>query len=149
MAFDFYMPDIGEGVVEGEIVGWKVKGDVRFLRFDQLLRADTLRYDAETTDYDAVGNVRYQDRDLLMSAESAKGNADLDRCTLDGPDDLLADGPLGALRSTVTGEAAAPAGAAAENADRCTAGPPSPPKPATPVPASVVIAPQRSTLRTR
>jgi pyruvate dehydrogenase E2 component (dihydrolipoamide acetyltransferase) len=25
MAFDFYMPDIGEGVVEGEIVGWKVK----------------------------------------------------------------------------------------------------------------------------
>ena len=25
MAFDFYMPDIGEGVVEGEVVGWKVK----------------------------------------------------------------------------------------------------------------------------
>ena len=25
MAFDFYLPDIGEGVVEGEIVGWKVK----------------------------------------------------------------------------------------------------------------------------
>jgi len=25
MAFDFYMPDIGEGVVEGEIVAWKVK----------------------------------------------------------------------------------------------------------------------------
>ena len=25
MAFDFYMPDIGEGVVEGEIVSWKVK----------------------------------------------------------------------------------------------------------------------------
>src|SRR6185436_9581083 len=25
MAFNFYMPDIGEGVVEGEIVGWKVK----------------------------------------------------------------------------------------------------------------------------
>lgn len=25
MSFDFYMPDIGEGVVEGEIVGWKVK----------------------------------------------------------------------------------------------------------------------------
>jgi pyruvate dehydrogenase E2 component (dihydrolipoamide acetyltransferase) len=28
MAFDFYMPDIGEGVVEGEIVAWKVnEGD--------------------------------------------------------------------------------------------------------------------------
>ncbi|HLL25244.1 MAG TPA: dihydrolipoamide acetyltransferase family protein [Kofleriaceae bacterium] len=25
MSFDFYMPDIGEGVVEGEIVSWKVK----------------------------------------------------------------------------------------------------------------------------
>lgn len=25
MAFDFYMPDIGEGVVEGEVVSWKVK----------------------------------------------------------------------------------------------------------------------------
>ncbi|HEY0477839.1 MAG TPA: dihydrolipoamide acetyltransferase family protein [Kofleriaceae bacterium] len=25
MAFNFYMPDIGEGVVEGEIVSWKVK----------------------------------------------------------------------------------------------------------------------------
>jgi pyruvate dehydrogenase E2 component (dihydrolipoamide acetyltransferase) len=36
MAFDFYMPDIGEGVVEGEIVGWKVKeGDV--VKLDQVL----------------------------------------------------------------------------------------------------------------
>src|SRR5499427_8865889 len=25
MAFNFFMPDIGEGVVEGEIVAWKVK----------------------------------------------------------------------------------------------------------------------------
>ena len=36
MAFDFYMPDIGEGVVEGEIVSWKVKvGDK--VRLDQPL----------------------------------------------------------------------------------------------------------------
>jgi pyruvate dehydrogenase E2 component (dihydrolipoamide acetyltransferase) len=34
MAFDFYMPDIGEGVVEGEIVAWKVKeGDA--VKLDQ------------------------------------------------------------------------------------------------------------------
>src|SRR5512146_696309 len=36
MAFDFYMPDIGEGVVEGEIVAWKVKeGDA--VKLDQPL----------------------------------------------------------------------------------------------------------------
>src|SRR5262245_60369024 len=34
MAFNFYMPDIGEGVVEGEIVAWKVKeGDT--VKLDQ------------------------------------------------------------------------------------------------------------------
>lgn len=36
MAFDFYMPDIGEGVVEGEIVGWKVKVGDR-VKLDQPL----------------------------------------------------------------------------------------------------------------
>src|SRR3954453_18150008 len=36
MSFDFYMPDIGEGVVEGEIVAWKVKeGDS--VKLDQVL----------------------------------------------------------------------------------------------------------------
>ena len=36
MAFKFYMPDIGEGVVEGEIVAWKVKvGDK--VTLDQLI----------------------------------------------------------------------------------------------------------------
>src|SRR5512132_2192021 len=36
MAFNFYMPDIGEGVVEGEIVAWKVKeGDK--VKLDQVL----------------------------------------------------------------------------------------------------------------
>src|ERR1700691_798367 len=34
MAFDFYMPDIGEGVVEGEIVAWKVKEGDR-VKLDQ------------------------------------------------------------------------------------------------------------------
>src|SRR5687768_2607058 len=36
MAFSFYMPDIGEGVVEGEIVGWKVKEGDR-VKLDQPL----------------------------------------------------------------------------------------------------------------
>src|ERR1051325_11735595 len=34
MAFNFYMPDIGEGVVEGEIVAWKVKEGER-VKLDQ------------------------------------------------------------------------------------------------------------------
>jgi pyruvate dehydrogenase E2 component (dihydrolipoamide acetyltransferase) len=36
MAFSFYMPDIGEGVVEGEIVAWKVKEGDR-VKLDQTL----------------------------------------------------------------------------------------------------------------
>src|SRR5882672_11827721 len=36
MAFNFYMPDIGEGVVEGEIVTWKVKEGDR-VKLDQPL----------------------------------------------------------------------------------------------------------------
>src|SRR3954470_13390085 len=36
MAFNFYMPDIGEGVVEGEIVSWKVKEGER-AKLDQPL----------------------------------------------------------------------------------------------------------------
>src|SRR6478672_11588288 len=36
MAFNFYMPDIGEGVVEGEIVSWKVKVGDR-VKLDQPL----------------------------------------------------------------------------------------------------------------
>jgi pyruvate dehydrogenase E2 component (dihydrolipoamide acetyltransferase) len=34
MAFNFYMPDIGEGVVEGEVVSWKVKEGDR-VKLDQ------------------------------------------------------------------------------------------------------------------
>lgn len=53
-------------------------------QLDLLLRADKLTYDTETTDYTAEGHVRYQDRGLLLSADRARGNNDLDRCTLDG-----------------------------------------------------------------
>ncbi|MGH8174150.1 MAG: LPS-assembly protein LptD, partial [Rhodanobacteraceae bacterium] len=59
------------------------EGEAQLLRLDQLVRADKIVYDAETTDYDATGNVRYQDRSILLSADSAKGNTNLDQCIMD------------------------------------------------------------------
>ena len=59
------------------------EGDAELGRLDQLLRADKIVYDSETTDYDATGHVRYQDRSILLSADSAKGNTNLDQCVMD------------------------------------------------------------------
>lgn len=61
-----------------------LEGDAQIRQLDLVLRADKLTYDGDTTDYSAQGNVRYQDRGMLMSADRGEGNADLDRCTLDG-----------------------------------------------------------------
>ena len=62
---------------------YQFEGEAQLLRLDQLVRADKIVYDAETTDYDATGNVRYQDRSILLSASSAKGNTNLDQCIMD------------------------------------------------------------------
>ncbi|HJU25393.1 MAG TPA: LPS assembly protein LptD, partial [Rhodanobacteraceae bacterium] len=48
-------------------------GDVRLQRLDQLLRADRIDYTEDTTAYLAQGNVRYQDRGQLFSADSMRG----------------------------------------------------------------------------
>ena len=50
-----------------------LEGDVQMQRLDQLLRADTLTYDTDTTAYTAQGHVRMQDRSMLASADSAHG----------------------------------------------------------------------------
>jgi len=50
-----------------------LSGDTALQRLDQLLRADSLTYDADTTAYDAEGHVRYQERGMLFSADSMKG----------------------------------------------------------------------------
>jgi LPS-assembly protein len=52
---------------------YRLSGDVRVQRLDQLLRADFLTYDSETTDYTAEGHVRMQDRSLLLSAARGRG----------------------------------------------------------------------------
>ncbi len=52
---------------------YRLEGDVRMQRLDQLLHADTLTYDTDTTAYSAQGDVRMQDRSILMAATSARG----------------------------------------------------------------------------
>lgn len=55
---------------------YHLSGDVRMQRADQRLQADTVDYNDQTTDYDARGNVRYQDASGLMAATHARGNND-------------------------------------------------------------------------
>ncbi|HEY3519885.1 MAG TPA: LPS assembly protein LptD [Rhodanobacteraceae bacterium] len=58
-------------------------GDVRLQRLDQLLRADRVDYTQDTTEYLAQGNVRYQDRTELMSADSMRGTTAPERGVAD------------------------------------------------------------------
>ena len=55
---------------------YHLSGNVRMDRADQRLQADTVDYNDDTTDYDAHGNVRYQDYGQLMAASHARGNND-------------------------------------------------------------------------
>lgn len=52
---------------------YRLEGDVRMQRLDQLLHSDFLTYDTDTTAYSAGGHVVMQDRSLLMTAASADG----------------------------------------------------------------------------
>lgn len=62
---------------------YKLTGNVRMQRADQLLRADRVDYNDQTTDYDARGNVRYQDAGELFSADRLKGNNEAKRGVAD------------------------------------------------------------------
>ncbi|MBP1473741.1 LPS assembly protein LptD [Frateuria sp. MAH-13] len=53
---------------------YRLSGDVRIERADQLLRGDRIDYNDTTTDYDAQGNVRYQEAGELLSADRMRGN---------------------------------------------------------------------------
>jgi LPS-assembly protein len=53
---------------------YRLSGNVRIERADQLLRADRVDYNDTTTDYDAQGNVRYQEAGELLSADRLRGN---------------------------------------------------------------------------
>jgi len=83
MAFSFYMPDIGEGVVEGEIVAWKVKeGDV--VTLDQLIvevMTDKATVELPSPRAGTIAKINYQDGQIcpvgqvLVVIEEAGGAA--------------------------------------------------------------------------
>ncbi|HEX7339667.1 MAG TPA: LPS assembly protein LptD [Rhodanobacteraceae bacterium] len=52
---------------------YKLTGDVALRRYDQLLHADAINYNDQTTAYDARGNVTYQDSAELLSANRIQG----------------------------------------------------------------------------
>ena len=66
MSFDFYMPDIGEGVVEGEIVSWKVKvGDK--VKLDQPLvevMTDKATVELPSPRAGTIAKINYKDGDI-------------------------------------------------------------------------------------
>lgn len=72
--------DSTEGVMGGTVV---CKGNVTLQRGDQFLHADNLRFDQESSQYAAEGNVRYQDSGMRMIAESAHGDQDEDTHQID------------------------------------------------------------------
>ena len=95
---DFYVPGLptegerskaprdasAEKVSSADRNHYVLEGKAEIHQLDLFLHAEKITYDAETTDFTANGPVTYQDRGLLMSAANAKGNTDLDQCTLDG-----------------------------------------------------------------
>jgi pyruvate dehydrogenase E2 component (dihydrolipoamide acetyltransferase) len=66
MSFDFYMPDIGEGVVEGEIVAWKVKvGDK--VKLDQPLvevMTDKATVELPSPRAGTISKINFKDGDI-------------------------------------------------------------------------------------
>ncbi len=86
---DFYDPSLGKDIslretsptqVQAQHVDssnqsvYHLSGDVRLQRADQQLQADSVDYNNVNTDYDARGNVRYQEAGQLLAASHMQGN---------------------------------------------------------------------------
>jgi LPS-assembly protein len=86
---DFYDPSLGKDASLRETSLTKVdarhvdssnqsvyhlSGDVKLQRADQQLQADSIDYNNVSTDYDARGNVRYQEAGQLLAASHMQGN---------------------------------------------------------------------------
>jgi len=58
---------------------YRLSGTVKLQRADQQLQADSVDYNDTSTDYDAHGNVRYQEAGQLLAASHMRGNTDASR----------------------------------------------------------------------
>ncbi len=58
---------------------YHLSGNVTLQRADQQLQADSVDYNDQTTDYDARGNVRYQEAGQLLAASHMRGNTEASR----------------------------------------------------------------------
>ncbi|MEO8747515.1 MAG: LPS assembly protein LptD [Rhodanobacter sp.] len=91
---DFYDPTLGKDstlrasspmyvnaqhVDSADQAVYHLSGDVVMQRADQQLQADTVDYNDTTTDYDARGNVRYQEEGQLLAASHLRGNSNASR----------------------------------------------------------------------
>ena len=91
---EFYDPSLGKDVslretsptqVQAQHVDssnqsvYRLSGDVKLQRADQQLQADRIDYNNENTDYDARGNVRYQEAGQLLAASHMRGNTNTSR----------------------------------------------------------------------
>jgi LPS-assembly protein len=80
---DTAVTDVHSGVDDGNVGGVKVDtpepnvyhmtGGVRLERADQVMRANDVTYNSDSTAYNAVGNVRYQEVGMLVSADRMTG----------------------------------------------------------------------------
>jgi len=61
---------------------FELDGNASIRQLDQLIRADRFTYERDSTKWTASGNVRYQDRDMLMSARDASGSTEPAQGTL-------------------------------------------------------------------
>jgi LPS-assembly protein len=52
---------------------YHLKGSVHLTRWDQMLNADTVDYNSDSTEYDARGNVKYQEAGTLIQADHMYG----------------------------------------------------------------------------
>ncbi|MDQ3510541.1 MAG: LPS assembly protein LptD [Pseudomonadota bacterium] len=69
----------GDALDASETESTTFQGNVALHRGDQFLATDKLSYNSQTGDYEARGDVRYQDSGLRIVAERAEGNQEADR----------------------------------------------------------------------